>query len=172
LGLCEERLLCRTFAQPGVGIRERATELGLPDPLCISAFSGSAAEQIFGQTIHSLYGLDVGVPFSESVGPKRKLTLETRLGNKWYHFFDERSMISQIMWGWIIARMRVACPERKDLKFSGRSVVLFGDDCQLPPPNGGRVFTSSSEPYRFGAAWHRLRTRSQTRVQTAPSHSK
>jgi len=122
-------------------IRERATELGLPDPLCISAFSGSAAEQIFGQTIHSLYGLDVGVPFSESVGPKRKLTLETRLGNKWYHFFDERSMISQIMWGWIIARMRVACPERKDLKFSGRSVVLFGDDCQLPPPNGGRVFT-------------------------------
>ena len=24
----------------------------------------------------------------------------------------------------------------------------------------------------FGAAWHRLRTRSQTRVQTAPSHSK
>ena len=44
------------------------------------------------------------------------------------------------MWGWIIARMRVACPERKDLKFSGRSVVLFGDDCQLPPPNGGRIF--------------------------------
>ena len=122
-------------------IRERATELGLPDPLCISAFSGSAAEQIFGQTIHSLYGLDVGVPFSESVGPKRKLALETRLGNKWYHLFDERSMISQIMWGWIIARMRVACPERKDLKFSGRSVVLFGDDCQLPPPNGGRIFT-------------------------------
>ena len=29
-----------------------------------------------------------------------------------------------------------------------------------------------SEPHRFGAAWHRLRTRSQTRVQTAPSHSK
>ena len=122
-------------------IRERATALGLPDPLCISAFSGSAAEQIFGQTIHSLYGLDVNVPFSETVGAQRKLALETRLGNKWYHFFDERSMISQTMWGQIIARMRVACPERKDLKFSGRSVVLFGDDCQLPPSNGGRVFT-------------------------------
>jgi hypothetical protein len=35
----------------------------------------------------------------------------------------------------------------------------------------GQSSTSSSEPHRFGAAWHRLRTRSQTRVQTAPSHT-
>ena len=34
---------------------------------------------------------------------------------------------------------------------------------------GSRVQSSSSEPHRTGAAWHRLRTRSQTRVQTAPS---
>ena len=31
---------------------------------------------------------------------------------------------------------------------------------------------SHKQPHRFGAAWHRLRTRSQTRVQTAPSDSK
>ena len=37
---------------------------------------------------------------------------------------------------------------------------------------GPRAQSSSSEPHRIGAAWHRLRTRSQTRVQTAPSHNK
>ena len=30
---------------------------------------------------------------------------------------------------------------------------------------GSRAQSSSSEPHHFGAAWHRLRTRSQTRVQ-------
>eukprot|EP00964_Phaeocystis_antarctica_P094310 scaffold61053_cov50-Phaeocystis_antarctica.AAC.1 len=35
-----------------------------------------------------------------------------------------------------------------------------------------RAQSSSSEPHRTGAAWHRLRTRSQARVQTAPSHTK
>ena len=31
---------------------------------------------------------------------------------------------------------------------------------------GRELRAPSSEPHRFGAAWHRLRTRSQTRVQT------
>jgi hypothetical protein len=35
----------------------------------------------------------------------------------------------------------------------------------------GQSSTSSSDPHRFGAAWHRLRSRSQTREQTAPSHT-
>ena len=121
-------------------IRERASALGLPDPLCISAQSGTAAEQIYGQTIHSLYAIDVNMPFSESVADKRRKGLENRLGKKWYHFVDERSLVSQTLMGQMIARVRVACPERKNLRFSGRSLILFGDDCQLPPTGGGRVF--------------------------------
>jgi hypothetical protein len=40
-----------------------------------------------------------------------------------------------------------------------------------------RALAALSEPHRFGAAWHRLRsensvTTSPLRVQTAPSHSK
>ena len=37
---------------------------------------------------------------------------------------------------------------------------------------GLRAQSSSSEPHRLGAAQHRLRTPSQSREQTAPSHTK
>ena len=35
-----------------------------------------------------------------------------------------------------------------------------------------RAQSSSSEPHCTGAPWHRLRSQSQSRVQTAPSHNK
>jgi len=35
-----------------------------------------------------------------------------------------------------------------------------------------RALALSHTAWKFGAAWYRLRTRSQTRVQTAPSHNK
>ena len=36
----------------------------------------------------------------------------------------------------------------------------------------GRELRALGAKHRFGAAWHCLRTRSQIRVQTAPSHAK
>ena len=44
-------------------IREKAQQYEIADPLRVAALSGAAATQVYGCTLHSLWGIPVGVPF-------------------------------------------------------------------------------------------------------------
>ena len=129
----------------GKYIRTRAKQLGLPDPMRVGALSGAAATQVYGGTLHSLFGIPVGRPFDEVPGRDKEKDLQTAHGAAAFLFFDERSMVSLSLFGQIISRARYIWPAYKSQSLCRRSVVLFGDDKQLPPPNGGKLYSNPKE---------------------------
>ena len=98
----------------------------------LAAFTGKAAYQVGGVTIHSL--LAVG-----NIHNPQPLLLETlrRLQRDIQHihflFLDEMSMIGLKLLLLIDHRLRELRPQYRDIPFGGVSVVLFGDFGQLPP---------------------------------------
>lgn len=57
-----------------------------------------------------------------------------------YLIIDERSFVGQRMFYRIDSRLRQARPEHSHLPMGGVSVVLFGDDAQLPPVMDARLY--------------------------------
>jgi hypothetical protein len=126
----------------GKYIRTRAVQLGLADPMRVGALSGAAATQVYGSTLHSMFGIPVGRPFDETPGCDKEKDLQTANAEAAFLFFDERSMVSLSLFGQIISRARYIWPEYKSQQLCRRSVVLFGDDKQLPPPSGGKLYSN------------------------------
>jgi hypothetical protein len=98
----------------------------------LAAFTGKAAFQVGGVTIHSL--LSVGEihnpkPLSELV----KRRLQQDLKNSQFLFVDEKSMVGLKMLSIFDRRLREIFPQHHDKQFGGISVILFGDFGQLPP---------------------------------------
>ena len=135
----------------GKYIRMRAAQLGLADPLRVSALSGAAATQVYGATLHSLFGIPVGTPFDEVPGGDKETELQKRHRDAAFEFLDERSMLSLTLFGQIISRHRYIWPDYKSELLCRRSVVLFGDDKQLPPPNGGKLYSNPAEVAKAAA---------------------
>jgi len=147
----------------GKYIRGRAAQLGLADPLRVGALSGAAATQVYGGTLHSLYGIPVGTPFDEVPGGEKEKDLQTRHGAAAFLFKDERSMVSLSLFGQIISRARYIWPDYKSELLCRRSVVLFGDDKQLPPPNGGKLYSNPAEAAK-AAAQSRAKKKKRTQA--------
>ena len=97
----------------GKYIRMRAAQLGLADPLRVSALSGAAATQVYGATLHSLFGILVGTPFDEVPGGDKETELQKRHRDAAFEFLDERSMLSLTLFGQIISRHRYIWPDYK-----------------------------------------------------------
>jgi ATP-dependent exoDNAse (exonuclease V) alpha subunit len=102
--------------------------------LAICAPTGVAALHVGGQTIHSLFGLPIGViadhPLRQSEELKRLLrTLETLV-------IDEVSMVDADLLDAIDRSLRQG-RGRAGEAFGGVQVVLFGDPFQLAPVPGG-----------------------------------
>ena len=129
----------------GKYIRTRAKQLGLADPMRVGALSGAAATQVYGSTLHSMFGIPVGRAFDETPGKDKEKDLQKAHRAAAFLFFDERSMISLSLFGQIISRARYIWPEYKSQTLCRRSIVLFGDDKQLPPPNGGKLYSNPKE---------------------------
>ena len=135
----------------------------------LAAFTGKAAYQVGGVTIHSLLGIGPKSGDSDSrpapLKPDQLRRLQQQLKNTRYLFFDEMSMIGLRMLHTIDTRLRQIFPDQADRMFGGLTVILFGDFGQLPPvldkplyahpnQNWQPHITDASRMYREG--FHRV----------------
>ena len=104
--------------------------------LLVAAPTGTAAFNVGGETLHSLFQLAVPTnpndPAPELCGDQL-LVLQSKFRETKILIIDEKSMISSVMLYQIDERLKQAIPENAHLPFGGISVVIMGDFSQLPP---------------------------------------
>ena len=105
------------------------------DTVETAAFTGSAAYNIGGKTLHSLYAVDCINPDKEMSQIKRdKMT--RRMRHTVAILIDERSMLSAELLGAVERNIALTCHggNKYKEKWGGVPIVLLiGDDYQLPP---------------------------------------
>ena len=99
--------------------------------IAILAPTGTAAHNIRGVTQHSFLGLPLGLELVDLTG-KRLDTVSENCKDLWMILFDERSMTGARQLSFINARLQ-QCTGRNRTAFGGVSLIMFGDDGQLPP---------------------------------------
>lgn len=104
----------------------------LPGKVVVCAPTGVAALNVGGQTIHSLFGLRVGVQDVAKIA--RYMSRETRevLAAVDTVIIDEVSMVSADLLDAIDRSLRLA-KKRSRTPFGGAQIVMFGDPYQLAP---------------------------------------
>jgi len=70
------------------------------------------------------------------------IILQPNLKDINYIIIDEYSMLGQTMFGWIDRRCRQATGKINEV-FGGKSIILVGDPCQLPPVADKPLYHSS-----------------------------
>jgi hypothetical protein len=104
----------------------------IPSVVKLAAFTGKAAYQVGGVTIHSL--LSVGNIYNpQQLGPENLRRLQTSLADICFLFLDEMSMIGLCLFSVIDSHLREIRPWNHDKPFGGVRILLFGDFGQLPP---------------------------------------
>lgn len=98
-----------------------------------AAYTGLAAQNIGGSTLHSLFGLS---PQSRSINPSNIVTLGGRLSGFDFLVIDEISMVPSWLFDLIYKAL-------KTINFRGK-LVLVGDFLQLQPVDGRMAFTSNN----------------------------
>ena len=98
----------------------------------LMAFTGVAANNINGQTIHSTLRIRPQSVYAELTG-ETKSTFEDELNDVKLIIIGEASMLGLNLFYKIDRRLRGAKPSHSDLPFSGLCVYLIGDWSQLPP---------------------------------------
>jgi hypothetical protein len=106
----------------------------------VVAPSGVAAFNVSGVTIHSLLKIPINLRASETLEPLTGEALreaQASLQGVKYLIVDERSFIGQRLFALMSARLSQILPSLGAsgalAPFGGLSVLLFGDDAQLPP---------------------------------------
>jgi ATP-dependent DNA helicase PIF1 len=97
------------------------------------AFTGKAAFQVGGVTIHSLLSLKNDKNSLEPLSVEQLRQLQRSLKNTHFLFVDEMSMVGLRMLRIMDSRLREAFPANREKPFGGITVVMFGDFAQLPP---------------------------------------
>lgn len=108
-----------------------------------AVFTGKAAYQVGGITIHSL--LSIGNVHNPQPLPQETLhRLQQDLSDIHFLFLDEMSMIGLKLLSIIDYRLREIRPQYTDSPFGGVSVILFDDFGQLPPIADAALYQSIS----------------------------
>ena len=115
--------------------------------MLLAAPTGSAAFNINGSTLHSLFQLKCNF---KPADPAPKLEgdplkrLQSNCGKAWFLILDEKSMISTIRIFQLHERLKQIHPEISvdEAPFGGMSIMMFGDYSQLPPVLEKAVFDS------------------------------
>ena len=114
----------------------------------IAAYTGAAAYNVGGVTLHQCCGLPVtnrsyGQHTEDALAPQGAQLENLRL--IWSHanvlFIDEISMVSAELFRLMDRNLKTA-RSRKDQPFGGVHVVAFGDLYQLPPPRNLPVYAA------------------------------
>ena len=103
-----------------------------------AAFTGTAAANIVGQTMHSAFSFNFGNEFL-SLGDKSRDEKRKLLENLQVVIIDEYSMIKADMLYQLDLRLK-EIKQRPELPFGGVSVFLFGDILQLRPVLARYIF--------------------------------
>ena len=104
-------------------------------PYCIkAAYTGTAAANIKGQTLHSAFSFNFGGAFL-SLSDKARDEKRTLLQNLRFVIIDEYSMVPSDMLYQLDLRLK-EIKQRTDVSFGGVSVFLLGDILQLRPVKG------------------------------------
>ena len=103
-----------------------------------AAFTGTAAANIKGQTLHSTFSFSFGNDFF-SLGDKARDELREHLENLQILIIDEFSFIKADMLYLLDMRLREV-KQVSDIVFGGISVFLFGDILQLRPVLARYIF--------------------------------
>ena len=111
------------------------------DPGCpyvvLSSFTGAAAANVNGQTLHSLFGFKFGAKFV-SMSDKQQDEKRNQFRNLKCLIIDEISMVSCELFYNLNLKLREIM--MVDEIMGGISVFVFGDLFQLKPIKGGYIF--------------------------------
>lgn len=98
----------------------------------ILSFTGKAAFNVKGKTLHSVLRLPIGAKRRCELQGVALRKLQEDLSEVTYIIIDEYSLIGQNMLGWIDSRLKQATGLLTK-PFGGISIILVGDNAQLPP---------------------------------------
>ena len=130
-------------------------------PYCLkAAFTGTAAANIKGQTLHSAFSFSFGNDFF-SLSDKKRDERREQLTNLQVVIIDEFSFIKSDMLYLLDLRLREV-KEEPDKPFGGVSVFLFGDILQLRPVKAKYIFEEpTNETFQISHAiqslWQKFR---------------
>ena len=109
--------------------------------MMIMAFTGIAASQIGGSTVHSALGLKFGSEYLP-MGDEQKSRLRKMYQHLKVVIIDELSMISSDNLYAIHKRLQEI--KGNEDPFGDVAIVIFGDLLQLPPVKGPQIFEAPS----------------------------
>ena len=119
------------------------------------AYTGTAANIISGQTLHSTLKLPFGNKF-QSLTTKEAAEKREQLSNLQVLIIDEYSMVRPDMLNQIDLRLK-EIKLQPGLLFGGVAIILFGDIMQLKPVSGKYIFEEPAHPmYKLSNSIERL----------------
>ena len=100
------------------------------EPLCliINGVAGTGKSYL----INAIRNISIGSRGNKDLTGQSLCRLQESVDNIVYIIIDEYSMIGQVTFGWIDKRCKQATGSN-DKVFGGKSLILTGDPCQLPP---------------------------------------
>ena len=107
----------------------------------LTSFTGTAAYNIRGQTLHAAFRLPTSLRLPYQPIPEKALnTLRSRFRNLKILITDEISMISKTLLLYVHGRLTQLYQSKAFQPFGGISVLVVGDLFQLPPVFGPPLF--------------------------------
>lgn len=116
--------------------------IGVYTRCVVSAFTGKAANNISGTTLHSCLFLPIKGPL-RYLKDMQLQSLQASFPQGSFLIIDEYSMVGLRLLGRIDSRLRQATGRHQDM-FGGLSVIIIGDILQLPPVQDLPVYRLSN----------------------------
>ena len=138
------------------------------------ALTGIPAISINGTTIHS--GLNIPCRGKLILlSDKNRAELRNKYSNVQIVIIDEISMVSGKLLYQIHKRLNEIFSPQQDIPFDGKSVLVCGDLCQLPPVQGKPVFmfieTKSSKGFLMLDLRHKFKLAELTEIMRQKDHT-
>lgn len=104
----------------------------------LAAFTGAAAHNVGGMTLHSALNLGIVGKKKASMSPQARRSIIEAWNGVDFLFVDEVSLVSCALMAEISRALAIA--KENSLPFGGINVIFAGDFCQLKPPGGTALY--------------------------------
>ncbi len=125
-------------------------------PVILTAFTGTAAFNVDGMTLHSAFSLPIGKKQYCPLNNEKLNTIRSRLGKLRLLIIDEVSMVGADTLFHIHRRLEdLMQTSQSDTCFGGVGILAVGDLFQLQPVRQAHVFDLPSDAYAklYGSLW-------------------
>ena len=117
-------------------------------PVLVTAYTGAAAYNVNGVTLHSAFKLKKTNKENERTGSRKEQALQSELRGVRVLIIDEYSMVSPA----VLHQVHTACIQARlgdvTKRFCGIHVIMFGDFYQLPPVAQQSLYVESNHAGR------------------------